>query len=108
MCDCINLDNLNVCADEIGCEEFYDRQNYFLNCTNSSLHCAAPKSDNSIYTGGLIHLEKCVKIEFLCDGNSECLASGFGHNWQRPLDELGCKSIQINSTKSISGKECFI
>ena len=107
LCDCVNFYDKTRCEDEFNCEAFFNRQNSnFLNCTNLSLHCAAPKLENSFYTGGLVHMEKCVKIEFLCDGNADCLSTGFGLNFLRPLDELGCKSITLatNSSKSISGK----
>lgn len=104
ICDCVNLNNRGVCEDELDCEKIYKRESHFLNCTDLSLRCPAPKLDNSIWTGGLAHTEKCVKVEFLCNGNAECLSSGFGLSWPRPLDELGCKSTQGANSKSIPGK----
>lgn len=81
LCDCINFNNsksIQSCEDEseLMCSQIYNYKNNFLNCGPLSLHCAAPRLDNSIYTGGLFHTEKCVKLEYLCDGNADCLSSG--------------------------------
>lgn len=57
LCDCISIEG-EQCLDEVNCEKVYNRKNHFLNCSSSSLLCAAPKLNNSIYTGALTHSGK--------------------------------------------------